>query len=507
MASAFSLGPVVNRLATFGGPSVWIEFTPLAKHLAAVNLGQGFPDWSPPDFVTQGAQQCLETRELQRYARSQGQPSLVETIARHYGPRLGRTIDPLSEVLVTNGASQALSLSFMSLVEKGDEVILVEPAFDIYVGAIAMAGAKPVYVPMTPTSSQPQSSSEWTLSIKALEDAITPNTRALVLNSPHNPTGKIFSRREYESIAEVLRRHPRIIVISDEVYERLTFDGEEHVPFVAAVPDFYERTVSIYSAGKMFSVTGWKIGWMVGPASIVHRAALAQQFVVFSVCTPLQEAIAQSLDAAEQPYKGFNTYYEYLQAEYTRKRSILVDGMRAAGFSPCVPQGGFFVMASLEAARQSIPDVDLSRPPPEHSADVESGLLAVDNTTLGLADYNFCRHLSYKHKVTAIPPTAFYRWVQDLIVSGVRTYCTFRARAAGQGNTPTSASQATKTKTRKTDKQKTEGKKNRKHKTQTGATCAWLKQYALGPSKKKPNKTKTKTTLNAQKPLAYTMYK
>ena len=397
--TCYQLAP---RLKGFDGPTVWHEFTPLAKEVGAVNLGQGFPDWQAPAFMKAAAKRAVD-EDYNQYTRSGGHVPLVQQLAKWYKRVLQRDIDAMTEVTVTVGATEAMFALLQALVADGDEVLLMEPSFDIYSAQTRMAGGSPVYVPLQHTGQAGVEStgSAWGLDLPALEAAITPATRILVLNTPHNPTGKMFSREEMQGIADIVARHPRIVVICDEVYEHMTYDGHDHVQF-PTLPGMWERSVTVSSAGKTFSVTGWKVGWVVGPAPLVKGVMLVNQWVQFSVATPLQQAVAWALEEAEQPFTApgadgaevtHDSYFAYLRAQYLAKRTLLCDALNAAGLKAIAPEGGFFVMADTSAV--SIPDSYLAESTP-----------ACPSMT---RDWAFCRWLTKEVGVAAIPPSAFYQ--------------------------------------------------------------------------------------------------
>lgn len=237
-------GQAASRLAGSDAPTVWSEFGALGRQTGAVNLGQGYPDWAPPQFVLEAGMQSM-TRNCHQYTRTAGHPALTSVLARRYSSHLGRDVCADSEIAITVGASQALFLTLQALVDPGDEVLVIEPAFDLYYGQIRVAGAKAVGVPMR----LDEDSGEWHLDAAQLEAAITPRTRALVLNSPHNPTGKVFSRAEMLELAAVVSRWPQLVVISDEVYKYTVHgEGQAHVHF-ASLPGMFDRTVTVSSAG------------------------------------------------------------------------------------------------------------------------------------------------------------------------------------------------------------------------------------------------------------------
>lgn len=386
-----------QRLLQFGAPSVWLEFSPLAQSTQAINLGQGFPGWDPPEFVTQIAQEMIAKGTYAQYARSAALPLLAEKIAFHYRERLGRQIQWQDEVVVSVGCSEAILLAFLALLDPEDEVILLEPSFDIYRASVAMIGAKAVGVPLL------FNGQNFNVDLSALHKAITPRTKALVLNTPHNPTGKVFSYDELSAIAELLKKHPQITVISDEVYEHLVFDDKEHLS-IARLPGMGERTITLYSAGKTFSVTGWKIGWAIGPRVLIQRMQICQQWVVFSVATPLQAAVAHCLDFALNPYQGESSYYRWLQKDYESKRLRLLTHLIHAGLSPLKPEGSFFITVPLT----SLPESFSTELPLGYQKRVKDQHIAIDESTLHHPDYNFCRSLTVGHRVTAIPYSAFY---------------------------------------------------------------------------------------------------
>ena len=392
---------VPKRMQSFTQPSVWLEFSPLAKVTNSINLGQGFPDWSPPDFILENAKNDIVDPSLAIYARSAGHLNLVKSIADNYSSKLNHTIIPQSEVLVTVGATEGLFLSIMSFIDIGDEVIIIEPAFDIYLGALKMAQASIKPVKLIPSSSDIECSSNLELDWDTLERTISKETKAIILNTPHNPTGKVFSKLELERLASILSKFPECLVISDEVYEHLVYDESEHIS-IASLPEMFDRTISIFSAGKTFSITGWKIGWIVASEHIVRRMSLAHQWVVFSASTPHQETLAKSLYEANLAFKGHSSYYKWLLNHYASKRELLFGGLKDAGLKPIKPQGSFFIICPTDHyddpkdQTQKILDIN------------KQGLIQIDNTTNNIKDYNICRKLSLENKVTSIPTSAFY---------------------------------------------------------------------------------------------------
>lgn len=403
-----------KRVKNFEQPSVWLEFSPLSKATNSINLGQGFPDWAPPEFLEKAAIKSVKGGAFSAYTRSAGHPKLVKTIADHYSHQLNKSINENTEVLVTVGATEALFLSIMSFVEKNDEVIIIEPAFDIYFGALEMAEANIKPVSLIPNKENITNSSDLVLDWDCLERTLNHKTKAIILNTPHNPTGKVFSTRELEKLAKLLKTFPDCLVISDEVYEHITYDDSNHTS-IASLEGMYERTLSIFSSGKTFSATGWKVGWIIGSEKLIKRLQLCQQWVVFSVSTPHQEAIASALVDAKAKYREFSSYYSWLKDLYVKKRDILFKGLRECGLNPILPQGSFFILCDISNKKfENICPDYIKR---WH----EEGLILIDENTTSSRDYNFCRQLSYGHKVTSIPVSAFYtkenkekgnRWVR-----------------------------------------------------------------------------------------------
>jgi kynurenine--oxoglutarate transaminase/cysteine-S-conjugate beta-lyase/glutamine--phenylpyruvate transaminase len=307
---------------------------------------------------------------------------LVEEYSERWRDSLATDIDPATQVATAVGCTNALYCALQGLLEPGDEAVLLEPSFDIYFSQVRMAGGKPVFVPLRPHTGDDDSehrgaSRAFTLDLDELEAAITGRTKVLLLNTPHNPTGKMFSRQELEGIAAIVQKHPKITVIADEVYEHIVFDpeNEPHVS-MATIPGMWEQTLTLSSSGKTFSCTGWKVGWAIGPPHLVKAVTAVQQWVNFSAPTPNQDAIAQSLVRAREPYyddasqRQFSSFYAYLAAEYRRKRELLVTALRAAGMTPVVPPGGFFIMADTshvdfpESYRQEVTEAMPCHPMP-----------------------------------------------------------------------------------------------------------------------------------------------
>ncbi|MBP1231812.1 N-succinyldiaminopimelate aminotransferase [Arthrobacter sp. PvP102] len=336
-----------NLLAANGtlGVTIFEEMTTLAVRTGAINLGQGFPDEDGPLEIKAAAQVAIASGANQ-YAPGKGILPLREAVSAHQQRFYGLTPDPETEIIVTTGATEAIAASLLALVEHGDEVLTFEPFYDSYGAMIGLAGATHVTAPLLAPDFMPD--------MAALEAAFSSRTKVVLINNPHNPTGAVFPREVLQRVVELAARHDAVI-ITDEVYEHLTF-GEQHIP-VASLPGAAGRTVTISSAGKTFSFTGWKIGWLSGPEHLVSAIRTVKQFLSYSSGTPFQGAIAVGLALPDDFYTGIS---ETLR----RKRDILSDGLKAAGLDVFTPQGTYFV--NVDTAPLGISDsVDLARRLPE----------------------------------------------------------------------------------------------------------------------------------------------
>jgi N-succinyldiaminopimelate aminotransferase len=329
--------PLVARLHGFG-TTIFSEMTALAVAHDAVNLGQGFPDHDPHPEVVAAAHAALEAGHHQ-YAPGPGVPVLRAAIATHQQRRYGLTYDPDTEVTVTFGATEAMAATVLAVCEVGTEVVVLEPAYDAYTAVIALAGAVEVPVPLTPPPLETAGAAPrgFTLDVERLAAAIGPRTRALVLNSPHNPTGMVLDLATLDAVAALCVEHD-LVAITDEVYEHLVFDGE-HVP-LATRPGMRERTVTISSAGKTFSCTGWKIGWACAPGPLTDALRTTKQFLSFAGGTPLQHAVAEALGLPD-------AVVAEVAATHRARRDLLVEGLSELGAAVVRPAGTYFVTADL----------------------------------------------------------------------------------------------------------------------------------------------------------------
>lgn len=344
------------------GVSVFSEMSRLAAEHNAVNLSQGFPDFPTPEWLKEAARDAI-ARDINQYAISQGATRLRRAIAAKAKERMGIRFDENLEITVTNGATEAIFDILQALVDPGDEVIVFEPYYDSYVPGIEIAGGVPRYIRLR----QP----DWSFNAEELAALFNSRTRAVIVNTPHNPTGKVFSREELELIADLCRQHD-VVAITDEVYEHLVYDDNEHLS-LATLHGMRDRTVTINSTAKTFSATGWKIGYVLAAPDLSEALRRVHQFVTFCSSAPMQEAMAHALESA--PERG---YYESLKVEYTARLDKLQSALESAGLQPIRPQGTFFIMSDI------------------------SGLGFKD-------DVEFARFMTAQVGVACIPPSAFYQ--------------------------------------------------------------------------------------------------
>lgn len=364
----------------------------MAGEHGAVNLGQGFPSWPVPQFVLNAATAAIhDTGGFNQYSRPGGHPLLIDAISRFSTPRLGRQIRE-ENVTVAAGAQGILYNIFSTFCTEGDEAVCIEPAFEMYGRMAKMHGCLVRGVPLgnMTGASAAATSEELTLDISALEAAITPRTRLLILNTPHNPTGKVFSRAEYEAIACVVRRHPRVLVLSDDVYEFMVLEQAlEHIHF-ALLPGMWERTLSAFSAGKTFSCTGWRVGYCIGPPELIAPLTSTQSIVSFCTAAPLEVAIARAFDEGQAL-----GYFDSLAASLRQKRDGLVLALAAAGLKPIVPGGGYFVMTDTSGVKAA-------------GGPSAAAALADDNAFEQRRDFRACAALTKSVGVLGLPIGGFY---------------------------------------------------------------------------------------------------
>jgi N-succinyldiaminopimelate aminotransferase len=381
--------PRLSRRLAHIPPTVFSEMSALAVRTGALNLGQGFPDVDGPASVVAAAVEALE-HGANQYAPGIGIPALRAAIARHQQRHYGLELDPDREVVVTTGCTEAVAAALLGLVDPGDEVVVLEPYYDSYVAMLEMCGARRRPVTLRAPGFRPD--------LDELRAAVTDRTRLILLNTPHNPTGTVLTRDELQVVADLAIEHD-VVVVTDEVYEHLVFDdalsAEGHVP-IATLPGMWERTLTLSSAGKSYSFTGWKVGWATGPAPLVQAVLAAKQWLTFTSGSPLQPAVAHALD--HEP-----DWPRALARDLQARRDLLCDGLAAAGLAPRVPEGTYFA--------------------------------TTDVAHLGWADgRELCLALPERADVVAIPAQGFYddaeagrqlvRWAfckqPDVIAEGVR---------------------------------------------------------------------------------------
>jgi N-succinyldiaminopimelate aminotransferase len=348
---------IASRLTEFGA-TIFGEMSQLALDTNSINLGQGFPDTDGPGEIIEVACAAMRSGHNQ-YPPPTGIATLRHAIAEHQQRFYGLTVDPDTEVLVTAGATEAIAAAILALCEPGDEVVAFEPYYDSYPANIAMAGA--IRRPVTLRAP------DFALDVDALRAAVGPRTRLLILNTPHNPTGKVFTRDELTQIAEVCIRHD-VIVVADEVYEHLVYEAQ-HIP-MATIEGMADRTITVSSAGKTFSFTGWKVGWLCGPAELVTAVRTVKQFLTYVNPAPFQHAIAEALRLGDDYYEGF-------RKEHWAKRDLVLAGLQDAGFTTYTPQGTYFITSDIRSFG-------------------ETDAIA------------FCRALPHRARVVAIPAAVMY---------------------------------------------------------------------------------------------------
>ena len=341
------------------GPSIFATMSSLAIEHEAVNLGQGFPDFDGPSWIVDAFADALRSAKNQ-YAPMAGVLRLRQAVARYHRQYYDLGWDADTDITISAGATEALFSTMLALLDPGDEVILFEPYYDSYLANCLIAGARPVCVTLH--------APDFRIDAAALASAVTPQTRMIVVNNPHNPTGRMFSREELKAVADIANRHD-LLVLSDEVYEFLTFDDRSHIP-VATLPGMHDRTITVSSTGKTFGMTGWKIGYAIAREELTRAIRTVHQFATFAVNTPGQHAMAHGLEQ-------LTSYLPELRALYQRKRDLLFNGLRESALHAILPEGTYFMMTRL---------------PDESGSDIECAL-----------------RLVREQRVAVIPPSVFYQ--------------------------------------------------------------------------------------------------
>uniref|UniRef100_A0A1B6H6H8 Aminotransferase class I/classII large domain-containing protein n=1 Tax=Homalodisca liturata TaxID=320908 RepID=A0A1B6H6H8_9HEMI len=385
--------------------SVWVEYIQLALEQKPLNLGQGFPDFAAPDYVTKALAEISsgENVLLHQYTRGFGHPRLVAALSKLYSQLIGRELNPQTEIIVTSGAYEALFSCIQGHTSPGDEVIIIEPFFDCYEPMVRTVGGIPVFIPLRtrkPAPGKPMMSSDWVLDPEELASKFNSKTKAIIVNTPHNPVGKVFNLEELTLIADLCKKWD-VLCISDEVYEHMVYKPFKHIR-MATLPDMWERTVTIGSAGKTFSVTGWKTGWAYGPAPLLRNLMIVHQNCVYTCSTPLQEAIAMGFELELTRLGQPECYFESLPRELEAKRDYMAKFLKDVGMEPTVPEGGYFMLADWTDLAKKI---DLSSENDKYK------------------DYQFTKWMSKNVKLQGIPPSAFYSEANKYLGENFVRYC------------------------------------------------------------------------------------
>jgi N-succinyldiaminopimelate aminotransferase len=382
--------PLLNRRLTGLGETIFGVMSARAVATNSVNLGQGFPDVDGPSQVAERAARAVLNGQGNQYPPATGIPELRQAVARHQQRFYGLGYDPDSEVLITAGATEAIAAALLALLEPGDEVIAFEPYYDSYVANIAMAGATRVPLTLRAPHFRPD--------LAELEAKITSKTRLLLINSPHNPTGMVLTRAETEAIARLAIDHD-LLIVSDEAYEHLTF-GAEHIPF-ATIDGLRGRVVSIGSAGKTFSFTGWKVGWATATQDLISAVRTTKQFLTYVSGGPFQYAVAEALDLPD-------SYYADLAADLAAKRDLLADGLREIGFDVYRPDGTYFITTDISPLGETdATEFCLSLPDRLGVVAIPSALFYADHPEAGrtMVRFAFCKRPEIlKEALTRLSP-------------------------------------------------------------------------------------------------------
>lgn len=393
--------------------SVWNEFIKLAIEEKPLNLGQGLPDYpeAAPDHLKQNLVKAVTGPNymLNQYTRGYGHPRLVNAISDLYSKLIGRQINPQTEVLVTIGAYESIFCIINAFIDKDDEVIVIEPFFDCYEPMTRLAGGICKFVPLRLNKKDPNSSTttsaDWVLDLNELKSKINKKTKMLILNTPHNPIGKVFSRDELMSLSQICQDN-NLLVMSDEVYEHLVIDGE-HVR-IASLPGMWDRTITVGSAGKTFSVTGWKLGWSYGPESLMRSVQLFHQNCIYTCPTPIQEAVAESFEIETKKIGQPDSYWGNLAKAMKEQRDLMVKVLKDANMEPTIPEGGYFLLAETS---ELLKKFDVSQ---------EFG---------HTKDHKLARWLSKHKKFQGIPPSAFYSMEHKSLAEDYIRLCYFKQKS------------------------------------------------------------------------------
>ena len=395
-----------KKLQGFDKPTLWYKFSRMANETKSVNLGQGFPDWQPPSFLKENVKKYFTDNAFYQYTRNLGQPKLCEAVARNYEKTFKRNLDPLKEILIGAGAVNILYVCLSALVNEGDEVVVLEPFYDCYLPQVQFSGGKVVGVPMIPPKIRSRSDyqkmtndikDDWTIDFETLEKAFNENSRILILNTPNNPTGKILNFEELEKISKLLEKFPRVTLIMDEVYE-FQIGKLKELPRMASLPGMFEKSITIMSAGKIFSATGVRIGWAIGPNELIKQIGTLFQWSTFCIADPMQSVIADCLDKANEPYEDSDSYYHWVSTHFDKLRNYFLENLSEVSkkfdFDFFCPEGGYFIIADISKHK---PETKYFLPEDENEKDL-----------VYKKDYKFLLNLCHEYKVVGIPCSPFY---------------------------------------------------------------------------------------------------
>ncbi|KAG5872517.1 hypothetical protein JTB14_026883 [Gonioctena quinquepunctata] len=386
------------------GESVWNEYAQLAAVHKPINLGQGFPDFPPPKYIMETLSEVAGGKNymIHQYTRGYGHPRLVSALAKLYTKMIGRDINPNTEVLTTTGAYEALFCSIMGHTDVGDEVILIEPFFDCCEPIVKYAGGIPRFIPlrMKDVGDRTPTSADWVLDKKELESLFNEKTKMIVLNSPNNPMGKVFTLEEMTHIADLCKKW-NVVCISDEVYEWLVYGSMKHIR-IASLPGMWDRTITIGSAGKTFSITGWKTGWAYCPENLMVNLQMVHQNATYTGITPIQETIARAFETEMDRFDSDDCYFKSLARELESKRDRLAKILADVGMRPVIPDGGYFILADWTPLA---PHIDLSSETDQYK------------------DYRFTKWMTKNVGLQGIPSSVFYSEENKPLGENFVRYC------------------------------------------------------------------------------------
>lgn len=398
-----------KRMSKFLGESIFTEVDTLVTEGKPINLGSGVTEWDTPQFLKDFLYKSTLEPENQ-YGRSAGQPIFMNAIAKEYSPRFGRTIDPMTEVVAVHGSTGGFTNACTAFLDEGDEVVIFEPGYEYYFIQPIIFGAKL----RTFCLDEPkEGSDQWTVNFEELEKLLNEKTRFIVLNTPHNPTGKVFNKEELERLADIVKKWPRLIVIADEVYEHMCYDNHKHLR-IGALDGMWDKVISFYSASKAFSCAGWRVGWAVGSEKLIQPLVAVQNWNNLNINRPAQIALARALEYANSTiYRDDKLYYDYLNSILQKKKDFLVAALKKSWIKMKVyePEGGFFILIDITEAIPTIPAKHFYKSEDRIKYTGSNGskeLVETDYTP----DYAFVRWLAARSKIISIPIYPFYNQSQ-----------------------------------------------------------------------------------------------